>query len=124
MANRRDLRVNIDADPSGFNRGMKSAEASAKVFERELKKIEDARHSVGRQPWLINGRLTVADALSPGLTTGMVTVSFIGFAGVLGLLAVVDYVLIARAVRRGPVAVALGADDPAGDAGRAHALSH
>ena len=79
---------------------------------------------VGRQPWLINGRLTVADALSPGLTTGMVTVSFIGFAGVLGLLAVVDYVLIARAVRRGPVAVALGADDPAGDAGRAHALSH
>ncbi|MGW4426436.1 phage tail tape measure protein [Streptosporangium sp. NPDC004631] len=45
MANRRDLRVNIDADPSGFNRGMKSAEASAKVFERELKKIEDARHA-------------------------------------------------------------------------------
>ncbi len=36
----RDLKVNIDADPSGFNRGMKSAEESAKVFERELAKVE------------------------------------------------------------------------------------
>ncbi|TQS29126.1 phage tail tape measure protein [Microbispora sp. KK1-11] len=40
----RDLRVNIDADPSGFNRGMKSAEESAKVFERELEKLERKRH--------------------------------------------------------------------------------
>ncbi|MGV9535017.1 phage tail tape measure protein [Streptosporangium sandarakinum] len=40
----RDLKVNINADPSGFNRGMKSAEESARVFERELAKIERARH--------------------------------------------------------------------------------
>ncbi len=38
----RDLRVSIYADPAGFNRGMKSAEASAKVFERELAKLERA----------------------------------------------------------------------------------
>ena len=36
--------------------------------------------------------------MSPGLTSGMITASLIGFAGVLGLLAVVDYVLIARTV--------------------------
>src|ERR1700710_1538999 len=40
---RRDLRVNIDADPKGFQRGMSAAEASAKVFERELAKIEAAQ---------------------------------------------------------------------------------
>ncbi|MEU4329196.1 cytochrome ubiquinol oxidase subunit I [Nonomuraea dietziae] len=64
---------------------------------------------IGRQPWMIWERLTVADAMSPGLTSGMVTTSLIGFTGVLGLLAVVDYVLIARAVRRGPEDLALGA---------------
>ncbi|MEV7006913.1 cytochrome ubiquinol oxidase subunit I [Streptosporangium sp. NPDC051022] len=77
----------------------------------------------GRQPWLINGRLTVADAMSPGLTSGMVTASLIGFAGVLGLLAIVDYLLIARTVRRGPATVALGADAPVDPAERAPALS-
>ncbi|WP_084958552.1 cytochrome ubiquinol oxidase subunit I [Thermoactinospora rubra] len=64
---------------------------------------------IGRQPWMIWGKLTVADAMSPGLTPGMVGGSFAAFAGVLGLLAVVDYALIARVVRRGPAAVTLGA---------------
>ncbi|MGJ6961933.1 cytochrome ubiquinol oxidase subunit I [Streptosporangium sp. G11] len=82
-----------------------------------------ARES-GRQPWLINGKLTVADAMSPGLTSGMVTLSLIAFGGVLALLAVIDYVLIARTVRRGPTAVTLGADAPADPTERAHALSH
>ncbi|WP_169946148.1 cytochrome ubiquinol oxidase subunit I [Microbispora sp. H11081] len=65
----------------------------------------------GRQPWLVYGKLSVADALTPGLTRADITASFVGFAGVLGLLALVDYVLIARAVRRGPGQVALGAAD-------------
>lgn len=82
-----------------------------------------ARES-GRQPWMINGKLTVADAMSPGLTSGMVTVSLIAFAGVLTLLAVIDYVLIARTVRRGPAAVTLGADAPADPTERAYALNH
>ncbi|MEV0821699.1 cytochrome ubiquinol oxidase subunit I [Nonomuraea rubra] len=64
---------------------------------------------IGRQPWMIWERLTVADALSPGLTAGMVTTSLIGFGAVLGLLAIVDYVLIARVIRRGPHALDLGA---------------
>ncbi|MGI5157072.1 cytochrome ubiquinol oxidase subunit I [Microbispora sp. CA-102843] len=66
---------------------------------------------MGRQPWLVYGKLSVADALTPGLTRADITASFAGFAGVLGLLALVDYVLIARAVRRGPGQVALGAAD-------------
>ncbi|MFI6455033.1 cytochrome ubiquinol oxidase subunit I [Streptosporangium amethystogenes] len=82
-----------------------------------------ARES-GRQPWMINGRLTVADAMSPGLTSGMVTVSLIAFGGVLGLLALVDYLLIARTVRRGPAAATLGAGAPADPNERAHALSY
>ncbi|MGP3960465.1 cytochrome ubiquinol oxidase subunit I [Nonomuraea sp. 3N208] len=64
---------------------------------------------VGRQPWMIWEKLTVADAMSPGLTSGMVTASLIGFVAVLGLLAVVDYVLIARVVKRGPRDPDLGA---------------
>ncbi|MFI7688261.1 cytochrome ubiquinol oxidase subunit I [Nonomuraea sp. NPDC049655] len=77
---------------------------------------------IGRQPWMVWHKLTVADALTPGLTSGMVTASLIGFAGVLGLLAVVDYVLIARVVRRGPRDLDLGAV-PAG-AEPAPALSY
>ncbi|MFI6318487.1 cytochrome ubiquinol oxidase subunit I [Nonomuraea sp. NPDC050556] len=64
---------------------------------------------IGRQPWMIWQKLTVEDAMSPGLTSGMVTASLFGFVAVLGLLAVVDYVLIARVVRRGPAEVVLGA---------------
>ncbi|MEV5891520.1 cytochrome ubiquinol oxidase subunit I [Nonomuraea fuscirosea] len=76
---------------------------------------------IGRQPWMIWERLTVADALSPGLTSGMVTGSLIGFTAVLGLLAVVDYVLIARVIRRGPYGLDLGAT---ADETRAPALSY
>ncbi len=64
---------------------------------------------IGRQPWIVYGRLTVKDAMSPGLTPGMIVGSFVAFTGVLGLLAVVDYLLIARTVRRGPAAATLGA---------------
>ncbi|GGS49044.1 cytochrome ubiquinol oxidase subunit I [Planobispora rosea] len=80
----------------------------------------------GRQPWMVHGKLTVADAMSPGLTPGMVTTSLIAFTAVLGLLAVTDYALIARTVRRGPAAVSLGAAPGSGpDAApdRAAALS-
>ena len=67
-------------------------------------------------------KLSVADAMTPGLTAGMVTGSLIGFAGVLGLLALVDYLLIARLVRRGPTGLTLGA--AAVDEPRSPALSY
>jgi cytochrome d ubiquinol oxidase subunit I len=78
-----------------------------------------------RQPWVVYGRLSTADALSPGLTAGAVTASLVAFAGVLGLLAVADVLLIIRAVGRGPGQVALGAPPtPAPPAEPAPALSH
>ncbi|MBT2232685.1 cytochrome ubiquinol oxidase subunit I [Nonomuraea sp. NEAU-A123] len=64
---------------------------------------------MGRQPWMIWEKLTVADAMTPGLTPPMITGSLVAFAAVLGLLALVDYVLIARVVRRGPRDLDLGA---------------
>lgn len=70
---------------------------------------------VGRQPWLVYGKLSVADAMTPGLSTGAVLGSLIGFVGVLGALTVIDYVLIVRAVRRGPAEVTLGAPDRLAD---------
>ncbi|MGW0070467.1 phage tail tape measure protein [Streptosporangium sandarakinum] len=57
----RDLKVNISADPSGFNRGMKSAEESAKVFERELAKIERKRHAA----------MTEAGGMAAGIGAGL-----------------------------------------------------
>ncbi|NUR84207.1 MAG: cytochrome ubiquinol oxidase subunit I [Nonomuraea sp.] len=69
---------------------------------------------LGRQPWMVWKKLTVADAMTPGLTPGLVLTSLIGFVSVLGLLAVVDYLLIAKVVRRGPARPALGeAPEPA-----------
>ncbi|GAA4573947.1 cytochrome ubiquinol oxidase subunit I [Planotetraspora kaengkrachanensis] len=70
---------------------------------------------MGRQPWLVYGKLSVADAMTPGLSKAAITGSFIGFAGVLGLLALIDYLLIARAVRRGPGQVSLGMPDRPAD---------
>ncbi|MFD0660317.1 cytochrome ubiquinol oxidase subunit I [Thermocatellispora tengchongensis] len=66
---------------------------------------------VGRQPWMINGKLTVADALTPGLTPAMITGSFAAFTLLLGALAIVDYALIVKTVRRGPAGAFLGARD-------------
>jgi cytochrome d ubiquinol oxidase subunit I len=63
---------------------------------------------VGRQPWLVYGKLSVAEAMTPGLSRGDITGSLVGFVGVLGLLAIIDWFLIARAVRRGPAQTALG----------------
>ncbi|GAA1300565.1 cytochrome ubiquinol oxidase subunit I [Planotetraspora silvatica] len=70
---------------------------------------------MGRQPWLVYGKLSVADAMTPGLSKAAITGSFVGFAGLLGLLAIIDYLLIARAVRRGPGQVSLGMPDRPAD---------
>ncbi|MFJ6669624.1 cytochrome ubiquinol oxidase subunit I [Actinosynnema sp. NPDC091369] len=57
---------------------------------------------VGRQPWLVQGVLTTQDAMSH-VSRDQVLVSFIAFTGVFAVLAVADWVLIARLARRGPV---------------------
>ncbi|MER5262501.1 cytochrome ubiquinol oxidase subunit I [Actinosynnema sp. NPDC002837] len=57
---------------------------------------------VGRQPWLIQGVLTTQDAMSH-VSAEQMLVSFIAFTSVFAVLAVADWVLIARLARRGPV---------------------
>ncbi|MFC7217311.1 cytochrome ubiquinol oxidase subunit I [Streptomyces polyrhachis] len=55
---------------------------------------------LGRQPWAVYGQLTVTDALSD-VSAGSMLFSLLLFAGALGALAVTDWLLIARLVRRG-----------------------
>lgn len=45
----RDLRADLDLDPTRFERGIKSAEASAKVFERALREQERAAREAARE---------------------------------------------------------------------------
>ncbi|MFJ8131958.1 cytochrome ubiquinol oxidase subunit I [Streptomyces hydrogenans] len=71
---------------------------------------------MGRQPWAVYGEVAVKDALSDVSAGGMLF-SLIAFVTVFAALAVVDWVLIARTVRRGTGRMFLGltlADDPAG----------
>ncbi|MFW5418777.1 cytochrome ubiquinol oxidase subunit I [Nocardiopsis sp. CNT-189] len=66
---------------------------------------------IGRQPWLVYGELTVAEAVSD-VSPAAVLVSLVLFSTVLGALAVADWVLIARSAHRGPEGVRLGAPEP------------
>jgi cytochrome d ubiquinol oxidase subunit I len=57
---------------------------------------------MGRQPWVVYGKLRTADAVSPNLTVGMVLTSLIGFTLVYGALMGADVYLLAKAARSGP----------------------
>lgn len=56
---------------------------------------------VGRQPWLINGELTTADAVA-SIPAGQILFSFIGFTLLFTALAIADWVLMSRVAKRGP----------------------
>ena len=64
---------------------------------------------VGRQPWVVYEQLTIDQALSP-IGIDKMIVSAVGFLGVLLVLTIVDLVLIARFIRRGPDSTDLGGD--------------
>ncbi len=51
---------------------------------------------MGRQPWVVYGLLKTADAVSPNVGAGTVLFSLIGFGLVYGVLAVVDFYLLAK----------------------------
>ncbi|MDP4503512.1 cytochrome ubiquinol oxidase subunit I [Nonomuraea turcica] len=63
---------------------------------------------VGRQPWAVYEILKTEDAISPGLTSGVLLTSLIVFTLVVGALAVTDWRLLAKFARRGPDAAQLG----------------
>ncbi|RZQ65581.1 cytochrome ubiquinol oxidase subunit I [Amycolatopsis suaedae] len=56
---------------------------------------------IGRQPWLIYGKLTTADAAT-SLDPVHVAVSFVAFLLLFAALAVADWTLLSRLARRGP----------------------
>ncbi|MBB5785750.1 cytochrome ubiquinol oxidase subunit I [Jiangella mangrovi] len=64
---------------------------------------------VGRQPWVVYGELTTADAVSAH-SAGTVLTSLVLFGVLFATLAVLDWWLIARLARRGPHDLALGSD--------------
>lgn len=64
---------------------------------------------VGRQPWVVFGELTTADAVSDN-RWGAVLASLIVFTTMFVVLAVIDWWLIARLARRGPHGLVLGSD--------------
>jgi cytochrome d ubiquinol oxidase subunit I len=65
---------------------------------------------LGRQPWVIYGVERTSAAGSP-VGTGAVFASLVVFTGIYGALAVLDYLLIIRAVRRGPLTGLFGQPD-------------
>ena len=59
---------------------------------------------LGRQPFIVYGLLKTQDAMSPGLTTGMVLFSLIGFALIYAALMGTDIYLLAKFAKAGPSA--------------------
>jgi cytochrome d ubiquinol oxidase subunit I len=51
---------------------------------------------MGRQPWVVYGKLLTAEAVSPNLTPGMVMTTLLGFTIVYGLLMVADVYLLRK----------------------------
>jgi cytochrome d ubiquinol oxidase subunit I len=57
---------------------------------------------MGRQPWIVFGLLTTQDAVSPGATGLDVLISLVAFTLIYGVLAVVEFRLVKRAIQKGP----------------------
>ncbi|TFD60186.1 cytochrome ubiquinol oxidase subunit I [Cryobacterium suzukii] len=57
---------------------------------------------MGRQPWLVFGLMRTADGVSPGVTGVEILISLIVFTVLYGILAVVEFKLILKAVQNGP----------------------
>jgi cytochrome bd ubiquinol oxidase subunit I len=56
---------------------------------------------MGRQPWIVQGLLTTAQAISPNLTVADVTISLVGFTLLYGVLAAVMVRLMYKFARQG-----------------------
>lgn len=57
---------------------------------------------MGRQPWIVYGKLLTKDAVSPLVEPGMVLVSLIGFLVIYGVLMAVDVFLLSKFARSAP----------------------
>ncbi|MGW7538374.1 cytochrome ubiquinol oxidase subunit I [Amycolatopsis sp. NPDC054798] len=66
---------------------------------------------IGRQPWLVWGKLRTADAVA-GVSGGQILFSFIAFTLLFVVLAIADWVLLARIAKRGPAVAAAETELP------------
>ncbi|TFC28408.1 cytochrome ubiquinol oxidase subunit I [Cryobacterium sp. TMT1-3] len=57
---------------------------------------------MGRQPWIVFGLMRTEDGISPGVTGLEILISLIVFTLLYGILAVVEFKLILKAVQKGP----------------------
>jgi cytochrome d ubiquinol oxidase subunit I len=57
---------------------------------------------MGRQPWIVFGLMKTADGVSPGVSASDVLISLIVFTALYGVLAVVEFKLLMKAVAAGP----------------------
>ena len=55
---------------------------------------------VGRQPWIVQGLMTIDQAISPNVTVGMLLISLIGFTLLYGLLMIADIYLLQKYARQ------------------------
>jgi len=55
---------------------------------------------VGRQPWIVQGLMTIDQAVSPNVTVEMLAISLIGFTLIYGLLMVADIYLLQKFARQ------------------------
>jgi cytochrome d ubiquinol oxidase subunit I len=51
---------------------------------------------VGRQPWIVQGLMTIDEAVSPNVTTDMLAISLVGFTLIYGLLMAADIYLLQK----------------------------
>jgi cytochrome bd ubiquinol oxidase subunit I len=56
---------------------------------------------MGRQPWLVYGLMPTAAGVTPGASFAVVLISLVGFTLLYGVLAVVEFGLLARRIRAG-----------------------
>ncbi|MEO8355381.1 MAG: cytochrome ubiquinol oxidase subunit I [Chloroflexota bacterium] len=71
---------------------------------------------MGRQPWIVQGLLTTAQAVSPNLTVTNVAISLFGFTFVYGILAILMLKLMWKFAREGTEAALTKSVDVADDA--------
>jgi cytochrome d ubiquinol oxidase subunit I len=59
---------------------------------------------MGRQPWIVQGMLTVSEGISPNLTTTDLLISLIGYLLLYGSLAAANVYLMTKYAKAGPEA--------------------
>lgn len=57
---------------------------------------------MGRQPWVVNGLMKTADAVSPNVSAGQILFSLISFSTIYTILGIIMVVLFVKVIQRGP----------------------